>query len=261
MKKFIILILLAAPYFAEAQMIPNGNFESWFFVGSSEHPEFWVTDNTEFQTTVSKDYDSYEGEIAMRVTAQPIGVGEYGEASTLFEIAAIPSALNFYAKTELEFGGVSVEITFLNNDNEVYTESWFNTENMPDYTLISIPLEQIEPVLTHVRITTSAQVGDLIAGTAWISVDKMEFGEPLKMENRKKEHFQIYPNPAKESLTITTQNNLIGKYKILDNTGKTVLEGIIPHSETQIDIRQLSPGIYTIFNASEIPALGKFIVE
>lgn len=260
MKKLLLLFLLL-PVFAAAQTIPNGNFESWFWAGWYENPEYWVTDNTELQYTVTKDFDSYEGEIAMRVTAVPIGVGEYGEALTLFEIDAVPAALNFYAKTDVEFGGVSVAITFLNQDLEIYTEEWFNTSNLEDYTLISIPLDQIEPVITHARIKVVAQVGDLIAGTAWISVDAMEFGEPLSVKKTELNSFKIYPNPASESLTIQSSGSSLGNLKITDVAGKIVIEKNVQENLTTIDIQSLAPGLYTISSDKGLVKASTFIVE
>ena len=261
MKKLILLFLCVSPLVAAAQDVPNGNFESWFWAGWSENPEFWVTDNTELFYTVTKDFDSYEGDIAMRVTAQPTGIGEYGEASTLFELDAVPAALNFYAKTYLEFGAVSVEITFLNNENEVYTETWFNSESMPEYTLISIPLDQIEPVLTHARITVSAQVGDLVAGDAWISVDAMAFGEPTGLYEREKLQFKIYPNPTSDIITIQAPEGLIGLITIVDINGKKVHEEFINREYGTIDIHRFPKGIYTIVSNKEIPVVAKFVVN
>ncbi len=261
MKKLILLFLFTAPLVAAAQDVPNGNFESWYFVGSTESPEFWITDNTEMGNTVSKDFESYEGDIAMRVTAQPTGIGEYGQATTLFEIDAVPAALQFYAKTEVEFGAVAVDITFLNNDNEIYTESWFSSENIPDYTLISMPLDQIEPIITHARITVSAQVGDLIGGDAWISVDAMAFGEPTGLYEREKLQFKIYPNPASDIITIQAPEGLIGLITVVDVNGKKVHEEFINRENATIDIHRFPKGIYTIVSNTEIPVVSKFVVN
>ena len=263
MKK-LILLFLSLPLFAEAQTIPNSNFESWFWVGWSENPEFWVTDNTELAPTVTKDYDSYEGEIAMRVTAQPMGVGSYGEANTTFEIDGIPAALNFYAKTEVEFGGASVDVTFLNQNVEVYTVNWFETENMVEYTLVSIPLSQVLPppgIVTHARISVSAQVGDLIGGTAWISVDAMEFGEPLSLKKTELSPFKIYPNPASDNLTIQSTGSSLGNLKITDTLGKIVLEKQVQENQTTIDIQGLAAGVYMISNDEGNVKASRFIVK
>lgn len=261
MKKLIFFILFL-PLFSAAQTIPNGNFESWFLVGSSENPEFWVTSNTEIETAVTKDFDSYEGDIAMRVTAQPTGLGEYGEASTLFEINAIPAALNFYAKTVIENSGASVQITFLNQDAEVFTQQWFSPSSLPDYTLISIPLTQIVPgIITHARIKVVAEVGDLIGGSSWISIDAMEFGEPLSVETSEVNTFKLYPNPATENITIQSAGNSLGNLKISDALGNTVIEKQVQANETTIDIQNLAAGVYMISSDEKNMKAYKFIVK
>lgn len=260
MKK-LVLISLLLPLFATAQTIPNGNFESWLVVGFLEYPEYWETDNTEEQTTVTKDFDSYEGELAMRVTSQPIGVGEYGEATTLLEISNIPAALNFYVKTELEYGAASVEVTFLNQDTEIYSEGWFSSTTMEDYTLISIPLSIAGPVITHARIRVAAQVGDLIPGTAWISVDAMEFGLPLGVDKTELKAFKIYPNPASEYLTIESDEISLGNIKIADALGKIVFENRVKENQTRIDTQSLAPRLYILRSDNMNIKASTFIVK
>lgn len=267
MKKLILLSLFL-PLFATAQTIPNGNFESWFTVGSLENPESWETDNTESYITVSKDTAAYEGNYAMRVTAQPTGVvsGEYGEAYTFFDINYIPSALNFYAKYYSEAGGSSVEISFFNaNEDEIYTEYWSSGESMEDYTLVSIPLtpfvtpEDPPPITARVRV--SALVGDFAPGHAWISVDAMTIGMPQSIKGLERVDFEIYPNPASEKITIQSSQDVIGNFKIFDVQGKMVFEKRISETSVDIDIRKFSPGVYTLRSDNMNVRAATFIVK
>ena len=261
MKKLIFLFSFL-PLFSAAQTIPNGNFESWFLVGLSENPEFWVTNNTAIETAVTKDFDSYEGQISMRVTAQPTDLGAYGEATTLFEINTVPAALNFYAKTYVEFSGAWVEITFLNQDEEVYSEIWYTPSSLPEYTLVSIPLDEVVPgMITHARIKVAAQAGDLVGGSAWISVDAMEFGEPLRVKKTELSSFKIYPNPASENLTIQSASGLLGNLKITNALGKTVIEKQVRENQTTIDIQNLAAGVYMISNDEGNMTATRFIVK
>ena len=261
MKKYLLILVFLMPLFAFAQSIPNGNFESWIVFIWYENPEFWTTDNTEIQYTVTKDSDSWEGDFAMRVTAQPSVIGEYGEASTLFEISSVPAALNFYAKSENEFGSVGVEITFLNQENEIYTEYWYSSENMEEYTQISIPLEQIEPIITHARIRVTAQVGDLVPGSAWISVDDMAFGEPLNVKQEAKTYFKIFPNPTNEMLTVQSPDGILGNLIITDMQGKTVYTDFINDIQTSINIKDLAPGSYILNTEKNTVQPSKFMVK
>ncbi|NEN23256.1 T9SS type A sorting domain-containing protein [Cryomorpha ignava] len=263
MKKFT-LIFLFLPLFATAQTVPNGNFESWFWVGWSENPEFWVTDNTELGPTVTKDFDSYEGEIAMRVTAQPTSLGSYGEANTLISLTEVATALNFYAKSEVENGSVAVNVTFLNGETEVYTVHWFGNENMEEYTLVSVPLSQVLPppgIVTHARISVSAEFADLIGGTAWISVDAMEFGEPLLVKENELNSFKIYPNPTSDVLNLQTEAS-VESVDIFNITGEKIRSLNAPEIEKPIDVSALSKGVYLIrFNTATSSFVKRMVIE
>src|SRR5690554_3192205 len=250
MKKLLILSLII-PVYATAQTIPNGNFENWIMVGMYENPEFWVTDNTEIGQTVTKDYDSYEGEIAMRVTALPTGLGEYGEATTIFDLNYFASSLNFYAKYSTDAGVVSVEIRFFDaNEDEIFSENWLSSESSEDYTLVSIPFTPYttpeDPPPAYARILVSAMVGDLAPGHAWISVDAMEMGVPQGLSELRQSTFKIFPNPASEYLSVQSSQEIIGNLKIFDAQGKRVFEKRILATSTEIDVRKFSPGIYTL---------------
>lgn len=262
MKNLILTLLLAAPLHTVAQSVPNGDFESWHSGEWSEEPEDWTTDNTENNTTVSKDLDAHEGDFAMRVTAQPIGVGAYGEASTVMEIDAIPPALNFYAKTFGENGGSWVNITFHNNETEMYSETWYGYDDMPEYTLVSVPLNQIEPVLTHARITVSSEVGDFAPGSAWISVDAMEFGEPLGVKQDGRIPLRLYPNPARDVLRVESPGGApLGRLSVFDALGRKVHEVHINRESANIDIARLPKGVYVIADEGGRGLRGKFVVE
>lgn len=261
MRNLIPFLMLLSPVFAVGQSVPNGGFEDWILTVWSEDPEYWVTDNSQLQTTVSKDLEAYEGAFAMRVTARPIGVGDYGEASTLFEIDAVPAALNFYAKSDVEFGGVSVGISFFNNELELYTEYWFAAEDIPEYTFISMPLDQIGPVITHARITVSAQVGDLIAGTASISVDGMAFGEPMGLHYADRAQLKLFPNPTQGVLNSESGGGRIGSLSIYDMQGRRVQQANINQKRTVMDVHHLPKGQYIVVGEGDNSFTGKFVVE
>lgn len=261
MKNLILTLILTAPLLAAAQSVPNGNFESWVDEGAFENPEFWSTDNLETSITVSKDLDSYEGDFAMRVTAQSIGVGEYGEATTVMEIDAIPAALNFYAKVAVEFGSASVIITFHNEEMEVYSETWFSAGSTDGYAFISMPLDQIEPVITHARITVSAQVGDFAPGTAAISVDAMDFGEPMGVQQSDRISIRLYPNPAREVLRIESIGQSLGHLSVFDALGRKVHEVKSNGESANLHVGHLPKGIYLIAGEGSQGVRGKFVVE
>jgi len=226
--------------------IPNPGFELWLINDPITIPVGWSTTDNGVESAVSQDFEPYEGNLAMRVDAIPIGVGSYGVAECPVPIDYIPASLDFYAKVGTEFGAVSVIIIFFNGENEVYTEFWNNTEPIENWTLVTIPLEQIEPVLTHAVIRVEAIVGDLAPGTAWISVDAFGFEGPLSNDPLHSDaQWNIYPNPAHNEITLegVAANSAI---RIRNLTGQTVYETASTRSLMKIDLRNLSSGMYLI---------------
>ncbi|MFN0190157.1 MAG: T9SS type A sorting domain-containing protein [Bacteroidia bacterium] len=61
-----------------------------------------------------------------------------------------------------------------------------------------------------------------------------------------KEIFELFPNPASSLLQLKLNSDLFGgAYRIMNNHGALVLESTIKEKNMQIDISQLSVGLYT----------------
>lgn len=73
----------------------------------------------------------------------------------------------------------------------------------------------------------------------------------------------IYPNPAKNILNVWANNFLsIGRFEIIDVLGKTIKSNTSQLGITNIDISNLSNGLYTIiFITKQGNITKKFIVE
>jgi len=66
----------------------------------------------------------------------------------------------------------------------------------------------------------------------------------------------LFPNPAKDKLYLNTAGN---KYKVMDVTGKNVIESIFLKAEKEINISELQNGVY--FICIDDRYFSKFIVE
>jgi len=59
--------------------------------------------------------------------------------------------------------------------------------------------------------------------------------------------FSLFPNPATDVIIIDLKEELIGSnFVITDNAGRIIKTGQINYASTQIDILDLSPGIYVL---------------
>ncbi len=63
--------------------------------------------------------------------------------------------------------------------------------------------------------------------------------------------FSVFPNPAQSLINVKADIKLLGSsYVVYDNTGKTILKGIITSEDTIIELGNLSGGIY-LFSVGE----------
>ena len=61
------------------------------------------------------------------------------------------------------------------------------------------------------------------------------------------EKVSVYPNPAADRCTFVLEDEIIGKeYYLLDTFGKTILQGKISSTQTELKISELPSGIYTV---------------
>ncbi|MCX6146500.1 MAG: SBBP repeat-containing protein [Candidatus Kapabacteria bacterium] len=64
-------------------------------------------------------------------------------------------------------------------------------------------------------------------------------------ESSNSDIFSVFPNPAQSLINVKADIKLLGSsYVVYDNTGKTILKGIITSEDTIIELGNLSGGIY-----------------
>ena len=86
-------------------------------------------------------------------------------------------------------------------------------------------------------------------GLVWKNVARITFTYTslAVKEHAFEKSFAVYPNPAKDIITIKTNDNSLGlKYWVTDQMGRQSLNGTITERETVIDINQLASGVYFI---------------
>lgn len=239
----LFMAILIAPLTAQ---IVNSGFENWISFQGALLLQGWEIESYDGEPTVTQDLDSYEGMYAAKVEAIPNELYSFGNASTLFNISDIPPSLDFYVKASTELGNVEVGITFYNGEETVESFLWSSTdEEIPEWTFISIPLDQDLPEVTSARINISAQVGDLVPGSAVISVDKMSFGTTSGIDDHNKQIVNLYPNPASSVIRISEASE-VEQMEIRDLNGKLVGRYSRGEVQHEISIQHLAPACYTV---------------
>ena len=108
-------------------------------------------------------------------------------------------------------------------------------------------MAQNNPNLTCIEVDNVAW-----STTNWTSIDagasfSLNCGSPCSVginENNINNNITIYPNPVKDQLTITTENEKINSIKIMDVTGK-ILQ-VFTENTTTINVADLAKGLYIL---------------
>lgn len=77
-----------------------------------------------------------------------------------------------------------------------------------------------------------------------------------KQEKIEKLSFSVFPNPARELVTINISKQIVGSgFVLVEKIGKQALSGTLTHESNEIDISHLDPGVYFLIidNKQSIP--------
>lgn len=152
-------------------------------------------------------------------------------------------------------------------ENEADVSFIFNNINLPDST-------NDEPnshgfIAFKIKPKSNVQVGDIISGVADIYFDfnppiitntvNTEIVEPLGIDEVSTETVKLYPNPAKNTIQITS-NQVIDNILIIDSNGRELKAIVISDTEYSFDVSDYSNGIYFIeIQSGHSKATKKFV--
>ena len=81
-------------------------------------------------------------------------------------------------------------------------------------------------------------------------------------EIQNKINYSISPNPTTSKITVKSSLALIGKeFTIYDQLGKEVMSGIINSEETEIDLSNISEGVYLFKAGTEMQETFRIIKQ
>lgn len=230
-----------------AQTIPNSNFESWDFNGWNYSPSEWTTNNTQLTQDTFQDTLTCEGNFAMEVRPTIVSLGSEGVASVVIPMTEIPASLDFkvkYWRTTTAF--LSVEIVYYNGTDYIENDMWYADDTLSDWLQVSLPLSQIEPIMTHAELRVGAFVGDFAPGDGAISVDEMSFGTINSTPTFDKVRgLNIYPNPSSGIVEFDSHEVDIfaAELAVYDYSGRLVES---TRMSRQVDFSHLQKGIYLL---------------
>ncbi len=135
--------------------------------------------------------------------------------------------------------------------NETDVSFIFDTINLPDST-------NDEPnshgyIAFRIKPKSDVEIGDVFSGVAAIYFDfnppiitntvTTTIVEPLNVEEFNSESVNLFPNPAKDKLEITS-NQIITNLILIDINGRVLKSIAISNNDYSLDISSLSKGVY-----------------
>ena len=276
--KFTILALLFAGFFsANAQQIPNGSFDDWST--NPLAPNEWTTYEALFGMPLGLSFrdtvDKVVGPASLKLVADSIpGQPAYGVVPGLASLGSgtmtpqgpvtygIPFAFRpdtfyfgfKYVTPGSDTAGIGLGLKkngvyLLNNPNFL---AYIPLTSQPQWGLGYLPLasyylNQNTPDTLEIQLSASL-IGTSVQGST-LHVDGVFFGyvnlPSALQEVADKLNITVYPNPATDAITITTDENVDGfKALVCDINGSIVSATTLAGNRTIINLSTLANGTY-----------------
>lgn len=282
-KKFIVLFVLSV-WLNIGISQPNSGFEDWVTEFTYETPEHWQTFNflslasnplSAFKAT---GLDVHSGNYALKlksiylnnnVLPDTFKVGDLAIGDTIggtfigkihlspvsfiygFPYANRPSKLQFWAKYNPvgnDTAGAMVVLKGWSNGLDTIGYGELKINSTPGYTLFEVPIEYYNEnipdsatvIFLPSRTMTSARQNstlfvDDVALTGSVGLEETKHREPK---------VRVFPNPAREKITVSTTFHEAASVRIKDISGKELLFSPINDRGATFNISTLAPGMY-----------------
>lgn len=291
-KHFLLLALLGATSFVNAQSIPNGGFETWIDYTFYEDPQNWSGMNAMgilgASPTAIKSTDAHSGNYALKLVTSVSDIGGDGEMDTLPGFIMLgnidmmngtgtpgaafthrpDSLVAWYKLTSTD--NIPFQLIFTSTKWDATAQSatiistaTYEGNTSSNYVRFSTPItysENDNPDTIQVYIANAA-MGSGTGNQLFLDDLGFVYNTPAGLEERTSS-FTLAPNPVTTTLGI--QSDLpMQRIRIADLNGRTVFETSADQFHYQVETAAFSNGIYycTIFFENGSSQQQKFIKQ
>lgn len=281
MKNLILPLLLIACLSVQAQITPNGGFETWIDSTSYENPDGWESNNSTLVSllgspTVVKDTDAYSGSYAAKIQTQMVGVTQIDTFAGILTNGSIdslsysgdtisyqPQKLTGYYKFDGTSGDSAFAIVYLNKyssivgHDEVKASGNAKLPPAASWTYFEIDIYDAEinpptPESFVIVLSSTKDIANPKVGTLW--VDELNFSGVASIEPLTKVgNMEVYPNPATDLVTVDWQTNGIQQLQLFDVNSRLIKTiDVSGTNHTQLDVSTLEAGKYFVVLADKL---------
>ena len=284
-KTTIFLLVLIGMNFKSAAQIPNNGFENWTTVGNSTEPTGWhsiysLMDSSGTYCPVTKSTDHYPatiGNFSARIandtarwnSANPPGnmlgwgfiTSTKADDKPLFPVTGHPKSLCGYYKFLPQNGDtMNIDFHFYKNGAEITMGNFQSNVTASSWTPFKVFVTD-----TLYNSVDSARVGFGSCnepknghggprGNSALYIDNLSFDNLITSSSSveklfsKNMLFDLYPNPATDfvSFNIDNTNNADLTLTVYNVMGKIVKSETLQQNQKQINVKDLSRGIYFV---------------
>lgn len=272
-KQFLLIGLLSASSFVNAQSFPNGGFENWTDFTLYEEPQNWSGMNIMSMfgadPTAQKSIDAHNGTYALKLTTSVSDLGGDGEMDTIPGIIMLgnvdmmsgsgTAGYAFTARPDSLIGWY--KLTSPNNDPfmlQFTSTKWDNTNQTAEtiatgiytgtaqsnYVRFSMPINYLSTSTTDTIQVYIANAMNESGVDNQLFIDDLSFvynSTASIVENDIQ--FNIAPNPVVNELKIASKEPM-KEIRIQDINGQTLLVTDVNQMNATIQTNELSSGMY-----------------
>jgi len=264
MKKTVLLLLSSAFMFQVMGQVPtikNFSFENWTDNAGYLFPDSWEVNNDETVTA---------GAIAKK-TGGSTGLYSLHLGSYLdVDKTVVGSSIQIHDTLSSKVGGLSIDCKVLNNNSQLMNGLcmkiyFYNSKNgyisdiswntpKKNYSTFTTLVWNFTPPAGVCYYTLQIQYFNFFGTTSEYSdIDNVHFVNPKTgIDQNSIENVSIYPNPAKNQITIDNVSGDKESVIIFNSNGTKVLQQEINTALNPIDISSLSNGIYILQVSSKL---------
>jgi hypothetical protein len=297
MKKLFAILIICFSFILNGIAQPNGGFENWHNEFSYQVPDSWQTYNfmsiltppNPLSATKATGIDAHSGNYALKLKTiyfnnnpLPSQVGDTSGATFTGKLTVTPFTLKYgFAYTDrpanIEFwakyipvggdtAGVGVVFRKWNGvSHDTVGVGTLNINLTTAYTLFQVPITYFLPEIpdTAVVAFVSSKFPTIARPNSTLYVDDVLFTgvSGISENNISEKKVKVFPNPARNNITITAQIEEANNVEVFDSYGKFCGSYKIQNNSASINTTSFIEGtyFYAIRNKNDITiAGGKF---
>ncbi|MES2381044.1 MAG: T9SS type A sorting domain-containing protein [Bacteroidota bacterium] len=269
-KLYYTLALLCGLSTAAFAQVPNPGFESWDSLSIVNNkriynPTGWFSTNADmvgngFEQPVTMSTDARTGTYAVQITASLDDAGKQAAilstgSSVSFDFSKDQGekialqgkikSFQLYYKYLTAINDSFMVYLAMYKDGQYYGQAYTKRGQANTYQKLLVELNYPSTVAPpdsaklFIFASTQNNAGSIL------TIDDVSIGYAnTGIANITKKRLGVYPNPAKNNITVSDNDMQNASYKIIDNQGQVAQEGILENN--QINTANLTQGVYMI---------------